>query len=138
MLSGLFSSCGKLELLPSCSAGPSLWQSTGSRPWRLQHLRHMGSVVAALGFWSTGSVVAVHGLSCPSAACGIFLDQESNPRLLHWQVDSLPLSHLGSQYYNDDDAKRGFSFICPFESCFFLFTMHTESHSLSIHFCQCK
>ena len=45
--------------------------------------------------------------------------------LLCWQVNSLPLSHLGSQYY-DVDAKRGFCFICPFESCFFLFTIHTE------------
>ena len=26
-------------------------------------------------------------------ACGIFLDQGSNPCLLYWQVDSLPLSH---------------------------------------------
>ena len=31
-------------------------------------------------------------LSC-SAACGIFLNQGSNPCLLHWQADSLPLSH---------------------------------------------
>ena len=53
------------------------------------------SVVAALRLWSTASVVVVHGLSC-SAACGIFLDQRSNLCLLHWQVDSLPLSHLGS------------------------------------------
>ena len=27
---------------------------------------------------------------------GIFLTQGSNPSLLHWQVDSLPSSHLGS------------------------------------------
>ena len=27
---------------------------------------------------------------------GIFLTQGSNQGLLHWQVDSLPLSHLGS------------------------------------------
>ena len=33
------------------------------------------------------SVVVVHGLSC-SVACGMFLDQGSNPRPLHWQVDS--------------------------------------------------
>ena len=26
----------------------------------------------------------------------IFLTQGLNPRLLHWQVDPLPLSHLGS------------------------------------------
>ena len=35
-----------------------------------------------------------HGLSC-SAACGIFPDWGSNPCLLHWQVDYLPLSHQG-------------------------------------------
>ena len=35
------------------------------------------------------------GLSC-SEACGIFLDQGSNPCLLLWQTDSLPLSHQGS------------------------------------------
>ena len=27
---------------------------------------------------------------------GIFPTQELNPGLLHWQADSLPLSHLGS------------------------------------------
>ena len=27
---------------------------------------------------------------------GIFVIQESHPRLLHWQADSLPLSHRGS------------------------------------------
>ena len=31
-----------------------------------------------------------------SIACGIFLDQGSNSHFLHWQVDSLPLSHQGS------------------------------------------
>ena len=34
-------------------------------------------------------------LSC-SRACGIFPDQGSNPCLLHWQADSLPLSHQRS------------------------------------------
>ena len=29
---------------------------------------------------------------------GIFPTQGSNPHLLHWQVDSLPLSHQGSPY----------------------------------------
>ena len=37
----------------------------------------------------------VHGLSC-SSAYGIFPDEGSNRHLLHWQVDSLPLSHQGS------------------------------------------
>ena len=42
-----------------------------------------------------GSVVVAHGPSC-SAACGIFPDQGSNPRPLHWQADSQPLHHQGS------------------------------------------
>ena len=45
------------------------------------------SVVVAHGLQSAGSVVVAHGLSC-SAACGIFLDQGSNPCPLHWQADS--------------------------------------------------
>ena len=35
------------------------------------------------------------GLVC-SVACRIFLDQRLNPCLLHWQADSLPLSHKRS------------------------------------------
>ena len=54
-----------------------------------------GSILGAPRLWSSGSIVVVHGLSC-STACGIFLDQGSNPCLLHWQVDSVPLSHQRS------------------------------------------
>ena len=43
--------------------------------------------------------VAVHGLSC-STVCAIFPDQEWNPCLPCWQVDSLPLSHQGSPWIN--------------------------------------
>ena len=49
--------------------------------------------------WSTGSrasVVAARGLSSCGVCLeprGIFPDQGLNPHLLHWQVDSLPLSH---------------------------------------------
>ena len=42
----------------------------------------MGSVVAAPGFYSTGSMDTVHRLSC-SMACGIFPDQGLNLCLLH-------------------------------------------------------
>ena len=38
------------------------------------------------------SCIGRQRLSC-STACGIFLDQGSNPCLLHWHEDSLPLSH---------------------------------------------
>ena len=56
------------------------------------------SLVAEHGLRSTGSVGVVNGLSC-STACRIFPDQGSNLHLLcllHWQADSLPLSHQGS------------------------------------------
>ena len=48
---------------------------------------------------STGATVVTHGLS-RSAACGIFLDQGSNTRLLHWQADSLPLEPPGKPPHN--------------------------------------
>ena len=54
--------------------------------------------------WSTGSqgaqasVAVMHRLS-RSMACGIFLDRGLNPCLLHWQLDSLPLSHQGNPKY---------------------------------------
>ena len=49
--------------------------------------------LVALGH--AGSEVVTHGLRC-SAVCGILPDQGSNPCLLHWQADSLPLEHQGS------------------------------------------
>ena len=55
----------------------------------------VGSGVAAPRLQSTGSVLVAHGLSC-LAACGIFPHYGSNPCLLHWQENSLPLSHQGS------------------------------------------
>ena len=72
--------------------------------------------------WSRGS--GAHGLS-RSAAGGIFLDQGSNPCLLHWQVDSLPLSPQGRPTFGlfADHAQAGtplfsvsysfFEFCCP-------------------------
>ena len=66
--------------------------------WQLLFLRNMGSkasVVVAPGLQSTGSVVVAHGLSW-LLACGIFPGQGSNPRLLYWQVDSLPLGYQGN------------------------------------------
>ena len=45
----------------------------------------------------------VHELSC-SEASGIFLNQDLNLCLLHWQADSLLLSH-------QESPKSNFSFI---------------------------
>ena len=66
----------------------SLVVEPGLRGWR-------DSIAVSLDLQSTGSIAVAHGFSC-SAPCGIFLDQGSNPCLLHWQVGSLPLSHQGS------------------------------------------
>ena len=60
-----------------------LLQSMGSRLHRLQWLQLEGSVL-----WPTDLVAL--------AACGIFLDQGSNPCPLHWQVESQPLDHQES------------------------------------------
>ena len=49
----------------------------------------------AHGLQSTGPVAGARGLRC-SAARGAFWDQGSSLCLLHWQADSLPLSHQGS------------------------------------------
>ena len=53
----------------------------------------LASVAVACRLWSTGSIAVVHWLSY--SACGIFPDQGSNPCLLHWQVDSLPIELPG-------------------------------------------
>ena len=68
-------SCGFQGLLSNYRVWACLvLQSTGSRPCRLQQLRHVGSVVVAPGLQSRGSVVVVHGLSC-SMACEILAPQ---------------------------------------------------------------
>ena len=71
--------------------------------WSIRALRCTVSVVAAPGLYSTGSVVVVHGFrpvrekfNQEAAAGGISPDQALSPFLLHWQVDSLSLSHKGS------------------------------------------
>ena len=83
-VSGLFSSCAKVCSSLICTGFSMQWrlllQSTGSKVCRLQQL------------WHTGSGVAAYGFSCPEA-CGIFLDQGSNPSPLHRHVDSQTLDH---------------------------------------------
>ena len=75
-----FSSCGKRGPLFIVMRGP---------------LTIAASLVAKHRLRRAGSVIVVHGPSC-SRACGIFPDQGSNPRPLHWQADSQPLRHQGS------------------------------------------
>ena len=88
-----FSSCGEQGLLFVAVRGlliavASLVADHGLQAHRLQYLRHVGSVVAALGLQGArASVVVAYGLSY-SAACGIFPDQGLNLCPLHWQADS--------------------------------------------------
>ena len=76
--------------LPCCSCF-SLFVESGGRGL----LQAEASAVAELGLQDArASVLAVPGLKC-SAVHRIFLDQGSNLCLLHWQADSLPLTHQG-------------------------------------------
>ena len=88
-----------LQVRGLLTAGASLVVEHRLQGRGLQSLWHLGSVVVAPGIQNTGSVVVVHRLSC-SVTCGIFLDHGSNPCLLIWQVDSLPMSHQGSPSKN--------------------------------------
>ena len=70
-----------------CSGFLQLWQAGATR--QLQRsgflLQWLPPTAWALG--RVGSVAAARELSCP-VACGIFLDQGSNLRPLHWQAVS--------------------------------------------------
>ena len=90
---GLFSGCGERWLLSGCGIPASHFGGfSGCGVWPLEPA---DSVVVALRLESTGLVLMIHRLCC-SAACGIFPGQGSNPCLLHWQADSLPVSYQGS------------------------------------------
>ena len=86
------SSCGERGLLSAAVRRPLIAAASPIAEHGLQGAR--ASVVVARGPQSTGSVAVAHRLRC-SAACGILLDQGSNPCPLHWQADSQPLRHQG-------------------------------------------
>ena len=102
---GLLSSCG---LQVPCYGDFTCYGAAGSRAWPF--------------------VVMVHWLSYP-AACGIFLDQRSNPCPLHWQVDSLLLDLQGSLKsisLNTDlvGMKMRTTFFSALEETFYSLTTH--------------
>ena len=105
--------------LVASSGGYSSLRSTSLSPrWPLSlrsaGSRHTGSVVVARGPQSAGSAVVAHGLSC-SVACGILLDQGSNPCPLHWQADSQPLRHQGSPLWHVLKSFQNILPNCPLE-----------------------
>ena len=91
-----FSNDGERGLPSSCCAQtPHCRGFSHCRAWAQGHV---GSAAAAPGLSSTGSAAVAHRLGC-SVVCGIFPDQGLNPCPLHWQADSLPLSHQRSPKY---------------------------------------
>ena len=56
--------------------------------------RHTG--FSSCGSWALECRLSSCGTRACSVACGVILDQASNLCPLHWQSESLPLSHQGS------------------------------------------
>ena len=80
--------------LSCCRCSFILVDAGYSLPVVLRLLIMMTALVVEYGLqylWLVGS--RAHRLSC-STAHGIFLDQGSNPRPLHWQAYSQPLDHI--------------------------------------------
>ena len=88
-------SCGSWVPLPSYSLPgcPYPIKSLALSKQNKTKQNTCGSRAQAEELWfspeSCGTPQLLHG-------CGLFLGQGSNPCLLHWQMDSLPLSHQGS------------------------------------------
>ena len=80
---GLFSGCSEWGLISSCHTQAS--RCSDSSCWG-------PSAPGCVGFSSCGSYLL-------TACSGIFLAQGSNSCLLHWQAESLPLSHQGSPWF---------------------------------------
>ena len=103
LLHRLFSSCAEQGRLASC----------GVRVSHCSGFSCCGAEAAGCtGLGSRSSWALEHRLnSCGTRAwCGIFPDQGSNPCLLHFQVDSLLLSHQGSPIYRFSLTDRGVMF----------------------------
>ena len=118
LLQGLFSSCGEqgllfIEVYGLLIVVASLVAEYG--------LRAQASVVVVPRLQSTGSIAVMHGLNC-FAASGIFPDQRLNPCLLHWQADSLPLSHP-NQGSPDNCLLKRFEYAKSY-ICSYMFSVH--------------
>ena len=121
-----------LRLFTSCSeqglhSGARSSQSAGFSCFGAWVVGYVGSAVMTPRLQSTGSTVMVHGLSC-SMACGFFPDQGSNKWLLHWQTDSLPLSHQGSPQLLFLNCLLFLSILSVFTSCLFKFCCQMHIH----------
>ena len=94
LLCGLFLSCRDWGLLFGCTERASHRGGVSCRRAGAPGHTGLSSCSSrALGHRLGGC--GAHQLSCCEAG-GILSDQESVPRLPHWQVDCVPLSHQGS------------------------------------------
>ena len=114
------------------SGDHSSLRCAGLSPSRPLLLRSTGSRRA-------GSAIVAHGPSC-SAVCGIFPDQGSNPRPLHWQADSQPLCHQGSPVLFDfiylfftmyiNYVVKVYSYIC---TCIYMYNIYNTCMYIHIY-----
>ena len=84
--------------LRCCVGFLQLWRAGATFQLRCAGFSCGGFSCEARALGMQASVVVLRGLCC-FMACEIFPDQGSNPCLLHWKAESLPLSHQGSPYY---------------------------------------
>ena len=117
-----FSSYRELGLLRSCS----VWASHCSdfSCCRAQSPGYSGFSSCGSRAGNTGSIVVAYRLGC-FTACGSLPKQGSNPCLLHWQANFLPLSHQGSPKQISFDLQNIWLFFHGFHfrfqaHCFFI------------------
>ena len=109
----------RLARSPGGGNGNPLQHSCPGKPMDREAWRATVHVVAKS--WTRLSDQAhTHGLS-RSMAFGILPDQGSNPCILHWQVDSLPLSHQGSpetrRFLVEEEGSQGLQSSKQSRSC---------------------
>ena len=75
-------------------------------PWTIAYQAPLSMGFSRQEYWS--------GLPFPSP--GSLSNQESNPCLLHWQVDSLPLSHLESENHCMSNSLQPHGLYSPWNS----------------------
>ena len=131
-----------VEAAASCGAGccqlcVEAAASCGAQASHCSGLSSRRSALGCVGFgrcasWAPGHRLGGCGVwTCP-AAFRIFPDQGLNPCLLHWQVDSLPLSHRGSPNPLGKPQCQVFCFVFPLHSFIVVFFECVRTWLLSV------
>ena len=96
---------------------------TLATPWAGAHQDPLSMHFSKQEYWS--------GFPFPSP--GIFWTQGLNPDLLHWQVDSLPLSHQGSMLRSGYSVSADSCFSFSLYIFLLFFVPHPHPYLLSFH-----